>query len=89
MALERRGVPIKIIVVVVVVFILPSRYVQTANKYQPNQNSYKGVGDGQVHMAMLKINNQQGPTAQHREPCPRPCSSLEGRGGAWDSVFNT
>ena len=53
------------------------------------KNSYKGVWDRQVHMAILKMNNQQGPTAQHRGPCPKPHSSLEGKGAEPRAVSST
>ena len=29
----------------------------------------QGVWDGHVHTAMFKMDNQQGPTEQHRELC--------------------
>ena len=29
----------------------------------------QGVCDGHVHTAMFKMDNQQGPTEQHRELC--------------------
>ena len=35
-----------------------------------------------VHAAMFKMDNQQGPTVQHRELCSMLCGSLDGR-GAW------
>ena len=33
-----------------------------------------------VHTAICKTDNQQGPTAQHRELCSTLCGSLDGRG---------
>ena len=33
-----------------------------------------------VHTAVFKMDNQQGPTVQHRELCSMLCGSLEGRG---------
>ena len=44
------------------------------------RDSY-GVRGGHVHTAVFKMDNQQGPTAQHRELCSVFCSSLEGSGG--------
>jgi len=43
----------------------------------------KGWGDG--HAAILKMDNQQGPIAEHRELCAVFCVSLDGRGvgGEW------
>ena len=38
------------------------------------------VWDGHVHTAIFKMNNQQRPTVQHRELCPRLGGSLDGRG---------
>lgn len=58
-------------------------------KTNQTKNSYKGVWDRQVHMAILKMNNQQGPTAQHGAPCPKPHSSLGGRGGEPRAVSST
>ena len=40
----------------------------------------QGVWDGHVHTAIFKMNNQQGPTLQHRELCSMLCSNLDGRG---------
>ena len=31
-----------------------------------------------LHTAVFKIDNQQGPTAQHRELCPMLCGRLDG-----------
>ena len=39
-----------------------------------------GVWDGHVHTAIFKMDNQQGPTAWHREVCSMLYGSLEGRG---------
>ena len=36
--------------------------------------------DGHVHTAIFKMDNQQGPTVQHRELCSVLCGSLDGRG---------
>ena len=38
------------------------------------------VGHGHAHTAIFKMDNQQGPTVQHRELCSMLCSSLDGRG---------
>lgn len=70
-------------------FILSSRYIEIADKINQTKNSYKGVWVRRVHMAILKMNNQQGPTAQHRGPCPKPHSSLEGTGGEPRTVSST
>ena len=40
----------------------------------------QGVWDGHVHSAVFKMDNQQGPTGQHKELCSVLCSSLDGRG---------
>ena len=40
----------------------------------------QGVWDGHVHSAIFKMDNQQGPTVQHRERCLLLCGSLDGRG---------
>ena len=39
-----------------------------------------GAGDRHVYTAIFKMDNQQGPTAQHRELCSMFCGSLDGRG---------
>ena len=36
----------------------------------------KGFWDGPVHTAVFKVDNQQGPTVEHRELCL--CGSLDG-----------
>ena len=38
------------------------------------------VGHGHAHTAIFKMDNQQGPTVQHRELCSMLCGSLDGRG---------
>ena len=38
------------------------------------------IGDRCVHTAILKIDNQQGPTVQDRELHPMLCGSLDGEG---------
>ena len=38
------------------------------------------VWDGHVNTAVFKMDNQQGPTAQHRELCSILCGSLDGNG---------
>ena len=35
---------------------------------------------GHVHNAIFKMDNQQGPTEQHREVCSMLCGSLDGKG---------
>ena len=40
----------------------------------------QGVWDGRAHTAMFKIDNQQGPTIQHRELHSMLCGILDGRG---------
>ena len=40
----------------------------------------QGVWDGHVHTAVFKMENQQGPTVEHRELCVVLCGSLDGRG---------
>ena len=41
------------------------------------------VWDCHVHTAIFKMDNQQGPTVQHREHCSMLCGSLDGRGVWW------
>ena len=38
-----------------------------------------GVWDGNVHIAIFKIDNQRGSTTQHRERCSKFCSNLNGK----------
>ena len=38
----------------------------------------QGVWDRCVHTAILKMDNQQGPAVQHKEPCSMLCGSLDG-----------
>ena len=47
----------------------------------------KGVGNGHIHIAVFKMDHQQGPTAQHGDLCSMICGSLDGRGvwGRMDS----
>ena len=40
----------------------------------------QGAWDGHVHTALFKMDNQQGPTVQHRELCLMSCGSLDGSG---------
>ena len=47
--------------------------------YQGGRDSY-GVWDQHIHTAIFKMDNQQGPTKQHRELCSVLCGSLNGRG---------
>ena len=44
-----------------------------------------GSVDGHVHTAILKMENQQGPTAQHMELCLMLCGSLGGM-GVWQGM---
>ena len=43
------------------------------------------IGDGHVHTALFKMDNQQGSTVEHRELCSLLCGSLDGR-GVWGRV---
>ena len=47
------------------------------------------VGWRHAHTAVFKMDNQQGPTASHRELCSMLCGSLDGRGlvGEWIHVL--
>ena len=45
----------------------------------------QGVWGGHIHTAVFKMDNQQGPTAQHRELCSVLCGSLDGR-RVWRSM---
>ena len=49
----------------------------------------QGVWDPHLHTAVFKMDNQQGPTVQHREVCSVLCGSLDGRGvwGEWIHVY--
>ena len=38
------------------------------------------VWDGPVHTAIFQMDNQPGPTGEHRELCSLLCDSLDGRG---------
>ena len=38
-----------------------------------------------MHTAIFKMDNQQGPTVQHREFCSMLCGSLDGR-GLWERM---
>ena len=38
-----------------------------------------GVCDGHVHIAIFKMDNQQGPIVQHRELCSMLCCNPDGR----------
>ena len=42
-----------------------------------------------VHTAIFKMENQQGPTVEHRELCSMLCGSQDGRGvgGEWTHVY--
>ena len=40
-----------------------------------------GVWNGQVHTALFKMDNQQGPTVQHMELGSKLCTSLDWGGG--------
>ena len=40
----------------------------------------EGVWDGHGHTALFKMDNQQGPAVQHKEPCSMLCGGLDGRG---------
>ena len=39
----------------------------------------QGVWNGHVHTTVFKMDNQQGPTVEHRELCSVLCGSLDGR----------
>ena len=41
---------------------------------------YLGVWDGHVHAAVLRMDDQQGPTGEHGELCLMSCGGLDGRG---------
>ena len=38
-----------------------------------------GVGDGHIYNAVFKMDNQEGPTVEHREVCSKSCGILDGR----------
>ena len=39
----------------------------------------QGVWEGHAHTAIFKMDNQKGPTVQHRELCSMFCGSLDGK----------
>ena len=45
----------------------------------------QGVWDQHVHTAVFKMDNQKGPTVQHRELCSMLCGSLDGW-GVWGRI---
>ena len=49
----------------------------------------QGVWEVLVHTAMFRMENQQGPTVEHRELCSVLCGGLDGRGvwGGWMHVY--
>ena len=53
--------------------------------------SREGWGEGigkafrHVHTAILRVDNQQGSTVQHRELCSMLCGSLDGK-GVWGTM---
>ena len=44
------------------------------------ERNSQGVWGGQVHTAVFKMGNQQGPIVQHRDLYSVLCDSLDGRG---------
>ena len=44
-----------------------------------------GIGDGHVHTAIFKMDNQQRSTVEHMDLCSSLCGSLDGR-GVWGRV---
>ena len=46
----------------------------------PGGRDRQGVWDSDVHTAIFKMDNQQGPIVQHMELCSMLCASLDGRG---------
>jgi hypothetical protein len=48
--------------------------------------SVKCIWDGHEYIAAFKMNNQQGPTVQHRELCSVLRGSLDGR-GVWERMI--
>ena len=49
-------------------------------KYIVGRRESQGVGDRCVHTAILKMDNQQGPTVSHRNLCSMLHGSLDGKG---------
>ena len=45
----------------------------------PQRRDSQGIWDGHVHTATFKMDHQQGPTVQHREPSSMLYGSLDGR----------
>ena len=45
----------------------------------------EGLGNGHVHTAIFKMDNQQRPTVYHMELCSMVCGSLDGT-GLWGSM---
>ena len=48
-------------------------------EYERGGRDRLGVGDGHVHTATFKTDNQQGPTTQHRKLYSVPCNNLNGK----------
>ena len=48
--------------------------------WEVGERDSQGVWDGQVPVAIFKMDNQQRPTVKHRELCSMLCGSQDGRG---------
>ena len=53
---------------------------QTQNLWLPEGKGWLDIWEGHAHIAVFKIDNEQGPTVQHMELCSMLCGSLDGRG---------
>ena len=62
-----------------------NRFTDLENELMVANRKGEGVWDGHVHTALFKTDNQQEPTAQHREVCSMLCGSLNG--GEWIHVY--
>ena len=56
-----------------------NRFTDLENELMVANRKGEGVWDGHVHTALFKTDNQQEPTAQHREVCSMSCGSLNGK----------
>ena len=45
---------------------------------KPGGRDSQGVWEGHVHTALVKMDNQQGPSVEHMELCSMLCASLVG-----------
>ena len=68
-------------------FIYKQKDRDLENKLMVAEGKRQGVWAGHEHMAVFKMDNQQGPTVQHMEICPTLCGSLNGMGGLGENGY--